>query len=217
MKVPFLWYTFGKRVMKMENKKQKKSFGKQILLFCCFAILIGAFIFLGTRNYSVKEIPDNQLFQKEYKNVRLDNSFHVFNSVECLTFLEKETGILFLGFPENEWSHVVAEMLDTASLEMGFQYLNYFNFYLERERRHDNYLGILREIDENLRKNDKGKLDLYAPTVIGVARGNVVFFDDETTFSMNNDTIKSYWTSEKKREKIELYKQVMRQINEELS
>lgn len=203
--------------MKVEQKKRKKSKLQYFFTMCCFVVLIGAFIFLGTRNYSVKELSDSELFQKEYKNISIDNKFHVFNSVECLTFLEKETGILFLGFPENEWSHVIAELLDTVSTEMNFSGLNYYNFYSDREKRHDNYLGILREVDENLRKNDKGKLELYAPTVVGVIHGEVIFFDDETTFPMNNETVKSYWTEQKKREKIELYKQVIRQIERTIS
>lgn len=196
----------------MTVKKKERPFYQKVIYFCCFAFLIGAFIFLGTRNYTVKELPDNQLFVKEFKNIPLDNSFIVLNSIETLTFLERETGILFLGFPENEWSGMIAEMLDTASKEAGFGPIYYFNFYEEREKRHDNYLGIIREIDENLIKDDKGKLDLHAPTVLGIIHGEVVFYDDETSFSLNVDNPKSYWTEEKKMKKIAIYKQVFERI-----
>lgn len=197
----------------MKAEKKPMSLAQKIFYTISFIFLMGAFIFLGTRNYKVKELPDNQLFSKEYKNISQENNFQVFDSEEALTFLERGTGILFLGFPENKWSASIAEMLDIVSKRVDYP-VNYFNFYDERETRHDNYLGIVREIDDYLNSTDTGKLNIYAPTVVGIVKGKVIYYDDETTFMNNKLDPTDYWTDAKKNAKMADYEKLMRELKE---
>lgn len=196
-------------------KKKNSTLLKKVLYGVCFTILIAAFVFLGTRNYTVKEIEDGILFSKDYRNIAHDNHFQVLSSYEALNLLERETGLLFLGFPENEWSSVIAELLDQVSREMNFS-VAYYNFLEDRNKKHDNYQGIVREVDHYLMLDDLKKMDLHAPTVVGVIRGDVIFFDDETSFIASRENPKSYWTDEKKSVKMETYREVIRLLQKEL-
>lgn len=182
----------------MKVRKKPMTLSQKIFYFVSFLILIGAFIFLGTRDYKVRDLPDNILFNKEYKNVPTDNTFMVLDSAEALTFLEKGTGILFLAFPENIWSAPIAELLYSACKEASCEEINYFNFLSERENRHTNYEGIVRELNDYLKTDDLGKLDVHAPLVVAVLRGKVIFFDNDTAFMNNKLLPKDYWTEEQK-------------------
>lgn len=201
--------------MNMIVKKPPMSMAQKIFYIISFIVLIGAFIFLGTRNYKVKELSDAELFRKEYKTVSIDNHFQVLDSEETLTFLERGTGLLFFGFPENKWSVSIAKMLDDVSREMDFSPVYYFNFYNERENRHDNYLGIIREIDDYLDFDDKGNIDIYAPTIVGVVKGNVVYFDNETSFMNSKLEPKDYWNPERKQKKLAQLKMIMNDLQKE--
>lgn len=187
---------------------------QKIIYFILFTLLFAAFIFLGTRNYKPKELSDSQLFNKEYKTVGLDNHFEVLDSEGALTFLENGTGILFLGFPENVWSTPIAEILDEVSKSENFSPIYYFNFLDERNSYHTNYQGILREIDDYLVTDDTGELQLYAPLVVAISHGKVFFYDNDTAFMNYKTNPKSYWTEEKKSEKKEQYKEVLKRIKE---
>lgn len=200
----------------MVVKKPPMSMGQKIFYIICFAVLICGFIFLGTRSYKVKELTDSVLFSKEFKTISEDNSFQILSSAEALTFLENGTGILFLGFPENKWSVSIAEMLDEVSKELDYSPIYYFNFYDERESRHDNYLGIIREVDDYLDLNDEGKIDIYAPTVIGVVHGDVVYFDNETTFMNNRLEPKDYWSEEQKDKKMTRFRKILSDLKKEM-
>ncbi len=63
----------------MKVKKKPMSLLQKVIYTICFLVLIGAFIFLGTRDYKVKEFSDNQIFSKEYKTISENNTFQVLN------------------------------------------------------------------------------------------------------------------------------------------
>ncbi len=197
-------------------KHKNETFFKKTIYGVCFLFLISAFVFLGTRNYTVKKTPDNELFSREYRSISQDNLFLVLTSYETLTMLERGTGLLFLGFPQNEWSGVIAELLNQVSKEKNYP-ISYYNFYEDRNQKHDNYQGIVKEVDEYLHRNDVGKLDLYAPSVVAVVHGKVVYFDDETSFVLNKTNPKSYWTDPKKEEKLKTYREVIDMLQSEVN
>lgn len=183
----------------MKTKKKPMPLWQKITYAICFIFLIWTFIFLGTRDYKVKELSDSELFHKEFKTISIDNSFMVLDSKEALTLLEKGTGLLFLGFPENRWSASIAEILDVVSKKQHYP-ISYFNFKDERDDRHDNYIGIIREVDDYLKSDDEGNLDLWAPTIIGIVKGKVIYFNDELTFMNNMLDPRDFWTEDKKEE-----------------
>ena len=108
----------------------------------------------------------------------------------------------------------MAEILDEVSREVNYGPIYYFNFYDERESRHDNYLGIIREMDEYLVKDDKGIINIYAPTIVAVVKGEVVFFDNETSFMNQTLEPKDYWTISQKEKKKEEFISVFHSLKE---
>ncbi len=196
----------------MKAKRKPMTWIQKVLYFICFTFLIVAFIYLGTRNYHVKELPDNELFYRDYPNVGLDNSYQVLSAVETLSLLSNGTGVIFFGFPENSWSGMVAEMLNEASKEVDYPVISYFNFYDERESYNENYKDILQKLSDYLVLDDMGTKRLYAPTVVGVINGKIIYYDAETTFVKNKMSVEDYWTTEKKDAKIEDYKAVFEQL-----
>ena len=44
---------------------------------------------------------------------------------------------------------------------------------------------------------DNDNSDIYAPTLIGVKDGNIVFYDDETSIIHGDVSIDDYWTNDK--------------------
>lgn len=197
----------------MKVEKKPMSLLQKIFYVICFVVLIWAFIFLGTRNYKVKELTDSEIFSRDFKSIPSDNLFSVFDSSEALTFLEKGTGLLFLGFPENKWSNSVAEILYQVSQDEEYPII-YFNFLEERQNHHDNYVGMIREIDDYLKSDDEGKLNIYAPTIIGVVKGKVIYFDDKLTFVNNLLDPKDYWNDTRKEEFIKILHQVILELKE---
>lgn len=200
----------------MNLEKKKNNFLKKSLYTICFLCLIAAFVFLGTREYTVKEISDNELFAKEYRTVGNDNNFQVLTSYETLNLLERETGLLFLGYSSNEWSATIAELLDQVSKETNYS-ISYYNFLADRDKKHDNYQGIVRELDGYLLRDDMNRVEIHAPTIVAVIRGEVIFYDDETSFVNHKETPKSYWTSEKRFEKLASYREVIEILKKEMA
>lgn len=210
----FCYTIFYSEVIFMIVKKKPMSLCHKIFCILSFVFLIGAFIFLGTRDYNIRELSNSELFNKEYKTIDAQHHFEVLNSYETLTFLENGTGVLFLGFPQNKWCVSMAEILDEVSREVNYGPIYYFNFYDERESRHDNYLGIIREMDEYLVKDDKGIINIYAPTIVAVVKGEVVFFDNETSFMNQTLEPKDYWTISQKEKKKEEFISVFHSLKE---
>ncbi len=199
----------------MKAQRKPMAMWQKILYFFSFVILIWAFIYLGTRDYHVHDQTDAELFSQEYPNVGENNSFHYLSSYETLEFLNQQSGLLFLGFSENEWSGWVAEFLQKASLQCDYMPIYYYDFSLDRVYHHDHYMMIVQKLKEYAVQDDMGNVELYAPTVIGVLNGKIVYFDSETNFVPGNMTPSDYWTKEKKDEKIQDYVQVIQKIKKE--
>ena len=110
------------------NKNLKRFF--QGLLF---VLIIVAFIFVGTRDFSKKIEVDNERFDLEYSNVSKDNVFVYANAQDVYTRFKNGNAIVFMGFPSNKWSGYYAELLNTAAKEVGISEILYYDFKKDRE------------------------------------------------------------------------------------
>ncbi|MDE5538970.1 MAG: hypothetical protein K2J20_00605, partial [Bacilli bacterium] len=116
------------------NKKVKKAV--QMILF---AVIICAFIFIGTKDFSQKTKVDNERFDQEYKNVSKDNVFVYANANEVLTKLKSGTGVIFMGYPANIWSGPYANLLNEVAKEMGVSEILYYDFKENRDNQNGTY------------------------------------------------------------------------------
>lgn len=174
-------------VMKM-NKKIKRIF--QGILF---VLIIGAFIYIGTRDFSNEVEIDNEKFDSEYKNVDKDNVFVYATATEVYSKLKNGTAIIFMGFPNNEWSGYYANILNQAAKESGISEILYYNFLEDRTNKNATYQSIVLKLSNYMTTKDDGTKDLYAPTLIIIKNGKIITYDNETAFNIGNIKPTEYW------------------------
>lgn len=174
--------------MKNSSKKQKIISG---VLF--IGLLIG-FIFVGTRDYKIKEPDQHKVFSNEYKIVPTDNVFVYSNSTKISNILKNGTGIIFFGFNKNEYSGYYAKLLNEVAIEKGIKEISYYDFYEDRKNLNGTYQNIVLLLGNYLQKDDLGKVNLVAPSMVIVKDGKILYYDAETSFVPALINVEDYWT-----------------------
>lgn len=170
---------------------------KKIISFFIFVIMICLFICLGTKNYN-EEIADNLKFANEYKNVGKNNVFSYAKGHEVLDILNKKSGIIFMGFPDNLWSGYYAELLNEIVMANDLKKIYYYNFKADREIKNNTYLAIVEKLKDYLYITDTNINNLYAPSIIIVKDGKVIYYDDEISRIRGNVSPEEYFTDYKR-------------------
>ncbi len=170
----FAFFVILNVVMVMKFLKNKKNIVK-LLLFC---IMLYLFSYLGTKNYQT-EVTDNVRFSTEYKDISKNNVFVYVNESKVLDLLNGKSGILFMAFPSNIWSHYYAEYLNDVAINNGIEEIYYYNFKKARNLNNNSYMTIVNKFKEYLSFDDTGNMDLKAPTVAIIKNGNIIYYDDE--------------------------------------
>ena len=90
-------------------------------------------------------------------------------------------------------------MLNDIAKENNIEKIYYLNILNERKDNTKEYLEIVDILKEHLRYDDEGNKRIYVPAVIAINNGNIVGFDDETSYdTLGYDDPKDYWTEERK-------------------
>ena len=171
---------------------KKRTIFDIVLIF----ILLIVLIFLGKKDYKVDATKDNKRFDKEYSMVSRDNVFKYVSEEETYDILKKGEGIIFMAFSENEWSNYYAKILNDVAKEMNIGTIYYYNFLADREKDSVIYEKIVDYLKEYLKKDDLGKINVSAPTLVVLKEGNVMAFDDETSRVTGTITPENYWKEE---------------------
>ena len=141
---------------------------------------------------------DAEKFAKEYTTVTDDNYFVYRNIDEIIKILEHGTGVVYLGFPECPWCQAYVKMLNEVADIEGLEKIYYYNIYEDRKNNTDSYQKIVNIIGEHLQYDDEGNKRIYVPAIIAVSEGEVVGFDDETSYdTLGFDSPEDYWTAER--------------------
>lgn len=162
-----------------------------------FGIMIWLFIYFGTKNYNLN-IPDNVRFANEYKDISMNNIYVYKGKEEINNLLAKGSGIIFLGFPNNIWSHYYADYLNMVAMENGIEEIYYYNFYRDRSLNSDVYENIVKRLKNYLILNDVGRADLSAPSIVMVKDGSVIYYNDELQEIRGEIKPEEYFTDYKK-------------------
>lgn len=179
---------------------------KRILQVILFVLIIGAFIFVGTRDFTKKVTVDNERFDKEYSNVSKDNVFVYANAQDVYTRFKNGNAVVFMGFPSNKWSGYYAEMLNTAAKESGIKEILYYDFKKDREEKNATYQSIVLKLSSYTYTNDNGTQNIYAPTMFIIKDGKVMYFDNETSIMKGNLSLDDYWSENRKAVQINNFK-----------
>ncbi len=163
-----------------------------ILIVCCLLIiaLIGG-IFLLKKD---KKETDSIKFNKEYTEVSKNNVFVYRNIDEIINILEKGTGIVYLGFPECPWCQRYVKYLNEVAMDMGVEKIYYYNIREDRKNNTDKYQKIVSILNDYLQNDEEGNKRIYVPSVIAIKKGEIVGFDDETSWDTKGFSKPSeYW------------------------
>ncbi len=158
-----------------------------------FIAIIIAFIYVGTLDFSPKEIIDNEKFDQEYEMVSSDNVF-VYASARDVYSALKGNAIIFMGFPANKWTGYYANILNEAAKSSNIKEILYYDFYEDRNNKNATYQSIVLKLNNYVLTLDNGTKNIYAPTLVVVKNGNIVYFDNETALILGSTKPEDYWT-----------------------
>ncbi len=155
------------------------------------------FIYLGTKDYHL-DVADNIRFASEYKDISKNNLYKYINENEALELLNGKTGILFLGFSSNIWSHYYADYLNEMASFHNLKEIYYYDFYKDRQLNNKTYQKIVQKLDSYLISSDTNKKELSAPTVVMIKNGEIVYFDNEILYLTGDIKPEEYFTDYRK-------------------
>lgn len=178
--------------------KKKTIFAIGIVVVI-IAVVIG--IFFINFNQQNKENGDAKKFSKEYTQVD-KNNVYVYRKVDdIINILEKGTGIVYLGFPECQWCQRYTKYLNEVAQDMGLTKIYYYNIREDRANNTENYLKIVKILQDYLQLDEEGHSRIYVPSVIALKKGEIVGFDDETAWDTKGfSTPDEYWNEDEVKE-----------------
>ena len=161
-------------------------------------LLLVAFLLITLTACTKKEETDGEKFIKEYPKVSEYNVFVYRNIDEIIKILENGTGIVYLGFPECPWCQAYVPMLNEVADIEGLEKIYYYNIYNDRKENTEKYQKIVSILSDYLQYDDEGNKRIYVPAIIAISEGEIVGFDDETSYdTLGTDSPEEYWTEDR--------------------
>ena len=140
---------------------------------------------------------DAKKFAEEYTQVTDDNYFVYRTSEEIIKILDNGTGVVYLGFPECPWCQSYVKMLNEVADIEGLEKIYYLNILEDRKNNTEDYQKIVDILKEYLQYDDEGNKRIYVPAVIVVSKGEIVGFNDETSYDTKGlEKPEDYWNEE---------------------
>lgn len=172
------------------NKEEKKKIITIVSIVVIVTLVIGGLLL----NYFSDASKDARRFAKEHGGVTNNNVFRYTTLEEALKILEKETGIVYFGETNNDWSKQYAKYLNEAAKESRVKKIYYCNIANDIKNNTKNYQKLLEILHNLLHVDDYGKEYLKIPYVAFVKDGSITNYDDETSLVYGEITPDKYWT-----------------------
>lgn len=172
---------------------------KKIIWISCLLLIIvcilGVFFLFKEEDNTIK-LTDAQKFGEEY-GITEDNVFVYRSFEEIIKILENGSGIIYLGFPECPWCKGYVPYLNEVAKKEQVDKIYYFNILEDRQNNSENYKKCIDLLDKYLKYDEEGNKRIYVPAVIAVNKGEIVGFNDETSYDTKGyETPKEYWENE---------------------
>ncbi len=178
--------------IKIKNKHIFKNKWQMVIYMIIFAVLIYLFIYLGSIDYHT-EVSDNLRMHEDFSKVPLNNIYKYVDSQDAYIDLTSGRHIILFGFKNNEWVNNFASIINEVAMENDISEILYYDFYEDRNENNGYYEAIVKYLNNYITYTDTIKADLYAPTLIIMDNGKVIYFDDETSFIKGNISPSDYW------------------------
>ena len=170
-----------------------KKIIRYIIYIILFSFLIGAFIYLGKKDFgNQNKFTDAQKFTKEY-NIPVDNKFKYIYASELVDFLNNGTGLVYMGFPSNEWALYYVKYLYQVLKDYDVKQVYYYNLLKDRARYTKNYVAIEKKLDPFLTKLDDNSKRINTPILVFVKNGKITYINSDTSININNLKPSEYW------------------------
>jgi len=159
--------------------------------------LLFAFLLIGC----TKKETDAQKFAKEYTKVNEYNYFVYRDSKEIIKILENGTGVVYLGFPECKWCQAYVPILNEVADIEGLEKIYYYDILEARKNNTEDYQKMVEILSDYLQYDSEGNKRIYVPTVVFINKGEIIGFDDETSYdTLGFEEPADYWTEEEVKE-----------------
>lgn len=173
----------------------QKTFRK-LGYFFLYALVILAFIYLGTKDYNlVTYATDGERFNGDYNEIPRNNPFVYLNSTELIELLNNGSGIVFMGNKENVWSESYAKYLYEIAEYLGLKEIYYYDVKKVKLLKNRNYYNIINALEGKLIETDDSVNNLFSPSLYIIKDGKVVFYDNTTAVVNNDLEVDTYWDS----------------------
>ncbi len=180
----------------MEKKSLFKNKVQMYLYTIIFIVCLILCILIGNKDYSKEKVLDNIRFSELYDKVEEDNVFKFVNANDALNIINKQSGIILMGFPNNEWTNYLASYINDVAKEVGIKEILYYDFLNDRENNNGTYETIVNNLDVYVNVDDLGNKDLYAPTLVVIKNGNIIGYFDETSILKGTISPDIYYTND---------------------
>lgn len=170
---------------------------KKIIIIISTVVLLLGGILIYKFGFNKDTYSDNERFAKEYSSVTEDNVFVYKDMEEIIKILENGTGVVYLGFPECPWCTAYVKYLNEVALNNDEETIYYHNILEDRQNNTTEYQKVVSILSDYLQYDNEGNKRIYVPAVIGVRKGEIVFFDDETAWDTKDyESPEDYWANE---------------------
>lgn len=185
----------------MNLNKIFKSKKQKIVYLILFSVMLIAFVYLGTVNFKELET-DAEKFSNEFSSVSEDNVFVYSTASEVLDYIENGDAIILFGsnlndFTEN-YAYIINEIakegIKQEDSEFYISKILYYDFIEDRTNNNGNYELIVEQLNSYLLTDDLGNTEIYAPTLVIIKDGEVLYINEDINFVSGNITPDEYWT-----------------------
>lgn len=183
----------------VQNEHLFKNKVQMLVYLIIFIFLIGMFIYLGSIDYNEK-VSDNIRFSNDFSIVPEDNVFKYVNAGEVRKVVSGNKGIVLFG-TKNEWVEYYAFIINKVAKEMGIKEVYYYDFIKNRNDNNGTYEDIVEKLNNYVTYNDRGRAEIYAPTLLVASDKEILYFDATTSFVKGKVTPSVYWNTFTQNEK----------------
>lgn len=183
----------------VQNEHLFKNKVQMIVYLIIFIFLIGMFIYLGSIDYNEK-VSDNIRFSNDFSLVPEDNVFKYVNAGEVRKVVSGNKGIVLFG-TKNEWVEYYAFIINKVAKEMEIKEVYYYDFIKNRNDNNGTYEDIVEKLSNYVTYNDRGRAEIYAPTLLIASDKEILYFDATTSFVKGKVTPSVYWNTFTQNEK----------------
>jgi len=183
--------------MKKESKnKQSKNKNEKKKIIAIISVMIIVILSIGglLLNYFSDASKDARRFAKEHGGVTNNNVFRYVTLEEALKILEKETGVVYFGESNNDWSKQYAKYLNEVAKENKIKKIYYCDIANDIKNNSRKYKELIQVLHDRLHIDEYGREYLKVPYVVFVKNGIITNYDNETSLVYGTITADKYWT-----------------------